>query len=164
MRTYLGIDNGTSGSIGIVGGKTPFFIKTPTIMEQSYTKKVQRISRLDREKFKQFILDNLTLKNCIAVFERPFVNPGGFKATLNAMRCLEAQLCIIEDLNIPHVYVDSKEWQKVMLPSGIKGTKELKQASLDIGIRIFPMFEKIIKSQKDSDGILIAEWARRAKL
>lgn len=171
MKYYIGIDNGTSGSIGLVGGEIPIFIKTPTFMEQSYTKKKQRISRLDRVKLKEFIVNNVDLEGFASlscdikvIFERPFVNPGGFKASMSAVRCLEAQLTIIEDLGLPFEYVDSKQWQKVMLPGLTKGTNELKQASLDIGCRIFPMCEKTIKSQKDADGILIAEWARRMGL
>lgn len=164
MRTLIGIDNGTSGSIGIVGGDTPLFIKTPKYMQQSYTKKKQNISRLDIKKFREFLVLNVDTSNCKAILERPLVNPGAFKTTMSAMRCLEAQLIVLEELNIPYEYVDSKEWQKVMLPNGTKGTSELKKASLDIGCRIFPMCSDVIKKQKDADGILIAEWARRKGL
>ena len=61
-----------------------------------------------------------------------------------------------------HIYVDSKEWQKVMLPKGVKGSEELKKSSLDIGNRLFPQFEE--NKHKDRDSLLMAEWARRNNL
>jgi hypothetical protein len=50
-----------------------------------------------------------------------------------------------------------------MFPKGLKGI-ELKKASMDIGIRLFPHLEEVIIKQKDADGLLIAEWARRNNL
>ena len=60
------------------------------------------------------------------------------------------------------MYVDSKDWQKVLLPKGTKGSDELKKASLDIGNRLFPQFAD--NKHKDRDGILIAEYGRRLNL
>ena len=51
-----------------------------------------------------------------------------------------------------------------MLPSGIKGSKELKEASLQVGIRMFPFLKETIKKQKDADGILIAKYMQRKQL
>lgn len=58
------------------------------------------------------------------------------------------------------MYCDSKHWQRILLPKGAKGP-ELKKASMDIGCRLFPEHEKLIRKHKDADGLLIAEWARR---
>jgi hypothetical protein len=44
-----------------------------------------------------------------------------------------------------------------LLPKGIKGSDELKKASLDVGVRLFPK----LPLKKDADGILIAEYMRR---
>jgi len=66
----------------------------------------------------------------------------------------------LEDAQWPYEYIDSKEWQKVLLPKGIKGSDELKKASLDIGKRMFPT----LKIKKDADGLLIAEYLRRKYL
>ena len=41
------------------------------------------------------------------------------------------------------MYIDSKEWQKELLPSGCKG-EELKTASRDIGCRLFPKYKDLI--------------------
>jgi len=160
-KFYIGIDNGVSGSIGIVSSDLdfkPIMIKTPVFSQQNYTKAKANINRIDTKKLKEFLLPYS--KNCFLMLERPLVNPGRFKATTSALRALEATLIVIEDLNIPFSYIDSKQWQKELLPSGLKG-KELKTASVDIRCRLFPHLLETIKSQKDGDGILIAEYIKR---
>ena len=161
-KIYIGIDNGVSGTIGVVGDNVETtFIKTPVKKEQNYTKTKDFISRLDSVAFMEF-LSNYDPNDVVVIMERPLVNPTMFKTTLSAIRCFEAELTLIESLKIKHIYVDSKEWQKVMLPKGVKGSEELKKASLDIGNRLFPQFEE--HKHKDRDGLLMAEWARRNNL
>lgn len=82
------------------------------------------------------------------------------KALNSAMRSMEATLIVLELLQIPYVWLDSKSWQSELLPHGLKGTDELKKASMDVGIRRFPQFKELIQKHKDSDGILIAEYCR----
>ena len=154
-KTIIGLDNGTSGSIGLINDNAVVFIPTPIKTEQDYTKKKKNISRLDVEKFKSF-LEKYTKEKPLCIMERPLVNPKMFSTTGVALRCFEAELCILESLKISHIFIDSKEWQRKILPAGIKGSKELKKASLDIGLRLFPQFEKEIKKQRDADGLLIA--------
>ena len=133
----------------------------PVKKEFEYTKVKQKITRLSLDFLN--ILDCITdQRNCIAILERP-VTGMPFKAVKSAMRCLEAQLICLELRNIPRMFIDSKQWQKELLPKGCKGT-ELKYASMDIGIRLFPEHKKLIMKQKDADGLLIAEWGRRARL
>ena len=100
--------------------------------------------------------------NAIVVMERPMVNPTRFKSTTSALRCFEAELTLIEHLGFPYCYVDSKDWQKILLPKGIKGADEQKKASKDIGKRLFPQLADF--KHTDYDGILIAEYARRKNL
>jgi hypothetical protein len=64
---------------------------------------------------------------------------------------------------LPYEYTDSKKWQTMLLPQGIKGSDELKKASFDIGCRMFPQHSDLIKRHKDADGILIAEYCRRTR-
>lgn len=163
MKVYIGIDNGTSGTCGVITpeGKT-YFIKTPIKKEQSYTKKKQNISRVDFHELYSF-LRPFSRTPCIAVLERPMVNPGAFKTTMSAMRTLEAEVLILEALCIPLQYCDSKDWQRIMLPKGAKGI-ELKHLSADIGCRLFPVHSVLIRKHKDADGLLIAEWAKRSNL
>lgn len=163
MKTWIGIDNGVTGSIGIINDNDVEFYKTPSRTEQSYTKKKQNITRVDISELKH-ILSNYDPDETKVLLERPYVNPTGIKATISAVRCLEAVLITIENLCIPYEYIDSRQWQKEMLPKGCKGTKELKKASLDVGMRLFPGWKKEILKQKDADGLLIAEWARRRGL
>ena len=167
-KIFIGVDNGTSGTIGWMGeGIETGFVETPKFEEQSYTKAAKNISRIDRKRLRALILDILgdTLpSDAIAVLERPRVNPKQFTTTLSAMRALEATLCVIEDMGLAFCYTDSRPWQKVMLPQGVTGSKELKRASKDIGCRLFPQFADAIRKHQDADGLLIAEWARRTNL
>lgn len=164
MKYYLGIDNGTSGTIALVDGDgvVSFFMETPIKIEQSYTKTKKNISRIDVVKLME-VLSTYKDLDILAVIERPLVNPKMFVTTMSAMRALEATLCVLEHLKIGVRYEDSKSWQKDMLPSGVKGSPELKKASLDIASRLFPKWEDIIKKHGDGDALLIAEWSRRNK-
>lgn len=161
-KIYIGIDNGTTGTIGIVGDSIePQIFHTPVRKEQDYTKAKKLISRLNVEEFIEIL--KLYNRNDIKVIcERPMINPTRWTATMTAIRCWEAQLVILEVLGISHQFVDSKEWQRVMLPKGVKGAPELKKASKDIGKRLFPTLDSF--KHTDYDGLLIAEYARRQNL
>jgi len=156
---WIGIDNGVSGSIGVVSDKgESWWFLTPTKSEQSYTKSKQNITRIDINRLYEILSE---FKEGKVFLERPLVNPKMFKATISAIRALEATLTVVELLKMPLEYVDSKEWQKDLLPHGVKGSPLLKKASKDIGIRLFPAFEKEITKHGDADGILIAEHFKR---
>ncbi len=130
----------------------------PVKTEQNYTKKKQMITRIDASLFYGIISICSDVK---VLIERPMVNPSRFKATTSALRSLEAVLIPIEAYKHPYEYIDSKEWQKALLPKGVKGTPELKKASRGIGCRLFPQHKELILKHKDADGLLIAEYARR---
>ena len=160
-KVYIGVDNGVSGSIGIVGDDiTPMFIKTPAKKVQDYTKKKKLITRLDWQAFMDLLAEYDKDAVCV-LMERPLINPTRFVASTSALRCHEAELMAIELLELRHIFIDSKEWQKVMLPKGCNG-EELKKASRDIGDRLFPQFSHV--KHPDRDGLLIAEYARRKNL
>jgi len=163
-KLYVGIDNGTSGAIGMVSDDSTysFWLPTPIKIELSYTKTKQNISRIDFPKLIELFKDYILIHDAPVrvVMERPRVNPQQFKTTMSAMRSLEATLIVVEGLKIPFSYVDSKQWQKELLPSGLKD-KELKEGSKQIGKRLFP---NIDFGKSDCDAILIAEWARKNKL
>jgi len=160
---FIGIDNGI-GTIGIIEQSKTWTsaknIKTPIKKELNYTKAKQNISRLKYDEFKRllerYIENNYTVKIGL---ERPMVNPGRFKATVVAVRILEAMLIAIEELNLPFEYIDSRQWQKVLLPHGVKGSAELKKAGIQIAGRLFPRLK--LSFRPDADGILIAEYLRR---
>lgn len=174
MKAYIGIDNGTTGSIAAIldNGKV-IFGQMPTVKQQNYTKAKQGITRIDTKRFYAWLLDIIgqvekesqSLNQAgqfMVIIERPMVNPMRFKNSLSAVRALEAVLTVIEFLNLPHAYIDSRTWQKELLPEGLQGS-DLKTASNDIGRRLFPQVPEG-KKGTDKDGLLIAEFARRHQL
>ena len=87
MTIYVGIDNGTSGSIAILTDmadltisyrKMSFFYQIPTKTEQSYTKAKQSITRIDFDELRSILTSVYDTK---VLIERPMVNPTRFKAT-----------------------------------------------------------------------------------
>ena len=159
MKTYIGIDNGVTGSITVINDDYISVEPMPCKTEQSYTKARQEITRIDVPVLKT-MLSRIFLP-CLVLLERPMVMPARFKQTMSAIRALEAVLICIEAWKLPVRYIDSKEWQREMLPQGTE-KKELKKVSLQIGMRLFPGVNW--KGFKDADSLLMAEWARRNQL
>jgi hypothetical protein len=162
MNVAIGIDNGVSGAIAVIVDNNIHYMPTPKFSQQNYTKKKGNISRIDFSKLYEF-LRPYSLKqdqnSVMCLIERPMVNPGRFQATISALRALECTLNVVELLNIPYAYIDSKEWQKKFLPQGVKGD-DTKKYSVDIGKRFFPHFTKEIEKQKDADAFLIAKYCQ----
>jgi hypothetical protein len=168
MKNYIGIDNGVTGSIGIIpfNGKKEFH-HTPARMSQNYQKKSKSISRIDIKQLKA-ILEPFA-SNSFALLERPLTAMIGKRkldTIISGMRALEATLIVLEDLSIPYQFIDSKSWQKELLPvlppKTPNASSRLKALSLDIGKRLFPEID--FKGFKDADGLMIAEYARRKNL
>ena len=154
-KAYIGIDNGVSGTIGIITDSFAIIEKTPVNKVQDYTKAKKIINRVDVVELKNML--EIEDYKIFALLERPMINPTRFAASISAVRAFEATLCVLESMKIPYQFIDSKEWQKELLPKGCSGD-ELKSASLDIGKRLFPHLNI---NHPDMDGLLIAEYARR---
>ena len=154
---YLGIDNGVSGSVGYIWGGVATYVKMPVNRVLNYTKSKQWLHRIDGQELSKLL--KFSGEDCYCMIERPMVNPGRWKATMSAMRAMEATLIVLELLKIPYQFIDSKEWQKALLPSGLE-KEELKTASRQVGTRLFPNMQW--GDFKDADGLLIAEYNRRA--
>jgi hypothetical protein len=137
-------------------------VSTPTFVEQDFQKDKKNVTRVDVLKL-IFWFNELPKGNVRIVLERPFVNPMMFNATLSAIRAWEATLIALQKFNFPRQVIDSKRWQKEMLPAGCKG-KELKATSVQMGCRLFPDHADWIKDQGDADALLIAEFSRRNRL
>jgi hypothetical protein len=153
----LAFDNGTSANgVALLGPNNEVkYEKLPIKKELSYTKEEHHITRLDAWKLQDLLIKwNSPTHNTLAVFERPMINPMRFRASISAVRCLEAELIIVEKMGYRIQYVDSKQWQHALLP-GVVGSPELKKASLELGKKLFPS----IKLKKDADSLLIAYWA-----
>ena len=159
--TYIGIDNGSTGTIAILDGDTSVFVKTPTHKMLNYQKsKVSHINRIDVVALKKLLEPYNPLATRV-IIERPMINSFRFQASISAARSLEATLIVLESLHFGYEYIDSGAWQKVLLPAGIKKAPNLKRASKDVGLRMFPMHAEFIEDHGDADALLIAEWARR---
>lgn len=175
-KVYIGIDNGVSGTIGILAeDEAPLFVKTPTKSMQDYCKEKKNITRIDQKALldllKYYTDDWYKVHVCM---ERPMVNSTMWRASESAMRAFEVTWAIVELLEYPISFCASTDWQRELLPKNLpkkldkngnpKGYDPavLKKASLDIGNRLFPMFQDV--KHPDRDGILIAEWARRHNL
>lgn len=165
---FIGIDNGPSGSIGIQVynhkgfGIGSLFMKTPTYMRQDYTKKKKRISQLDLKALKK-IFRAIKNDNVYSAMERPLVNPGRWNASIVGVRVHQQWLDLFDFFHLPEpISLDSREWQKTMLPKGTTG-EELKVRSKEIGLRLFPKACSSVKN-KDYDGMFICEWIRRKQM
>jgi len=151
----LGIDNGTSGSIGWYAGSEDYgYFRMPVKEEVHYAsskgthKRIDWFSLIQRLKLHEF--DR-------AYIERPFTtsDPKKRSTMLLAMMAYESTKITLEVLKIPFFTIDSKEWQRGNL-GGVKTTALLKKVSRLQGIKLFPNCESTIKKQKDADGIFIA--------
>ena len=169
-KVYIGIDNGISGSVGILhqDGTLLAFQSMPIFSQTSYLKtKVRNWTRININELWDLLhhyqempyeASNPYTYKCL--IERPMINPTRFQASMSARGALEATLIVLEGLSIGYEYCDSKVWQKMLLPQGCKGD-QLKIASRDVGVRMWP---EVQGRHIDCDGLLIAEWARRSNL
>jgi len=160
-KCYIGIDNGQTGSVGIICPEQEVkFFRTPSFSCQDYTKQKKNITRLKSSELYDILIVYAESYDCFVGIERPLVNPTRFTASASALRFHESTLAVIELLELPYQFFDSKEWQRVLLPRGISG-EQLKSASLEIGNRLFPQFKQV--KHPDRDGLLLAEYLKRQK-
>jgi hypothetical protein len=151
-KTIIGIDNGTSGSYGIIGPDGVVFDIMP-IKDSLLGKAGKHIKRIDVTKLMDIFAHNKG-KDTFAYVERPFT--GQFlNAVLPAQRSFEAVLIALELMRIGYEVVDSKTWQLPVLGQ-IKGSAELKKASMLRGCQMYPVHGAAIKEHGDADGLLIA--------
>lgn len=157
QRCYIGVDNGVSGSIGIIKEDGTYALfSTPVRQELNYTKEKAMISRIIPTELAKIL--SIAGPGSMIVIERPMVNPTRFKATVSALRALEATMTVMETMGLAFEFIDSKAWQKMLLPAGVSGD-DLKPASLDVGNRFFPAVSK--HKHSDRDAMLMAEYCRR---
>lgn len=156
QRCFIGIDNGITASIGIIKEDGSYhFYTAPTKNEQDYTKAKKRVTRIDGVKLMEIL--SIASPESMVLVERPMINPQRWIASMSAIRAWEATITILETMKLPFAPIDSKEWQKVLLPQGCQ-KDDLKIASLDIGKRLFPAIDT---NHPDRDGMLIAEFCKR---
>lgn len=193
MKVYIGIDNGVTGSIGIIkeNGEAQY-IKTPVFEDQDYVETVRIIKRIDRKALNSLISKLMDGNKIRIVLERPFSNPIAYSTSLSAIRAFDSTISVLEDLSLGYDVIAPKQWQKIILPiskpikkeipptnmtdsdtckwmesekkrlkaAKDRRKKELKEVSLIIGKKLFPLVD--MTGFTDADGLLIAEYARRA--
>ena len=158
---FIGMDNGTGAcGIALLSDSVVRYDKLPVKHEASYTKEERHISRLDAPGLRQLFTSwNLPKDSTLVTMERPMLNPMRWRASVSAARCLEAELVVIEEFGYDLEYIDSKQWQHVLL-AGVEGSDNLKKASLEKAKQLYPQF----KFKKDGDSMMIAHWAKNRAL
>lgn len=163
-KCYIGIDNGISGTIGILRGDKSSFFKVPTFFGQDYVKTKKNVTRIDFISLAS-LLDKIVASSLetFIIMERPMINPRRFSATVSAARSMESVLIVVDLLKARHKihfrWVDSKEWQSRIFPKGTKGDKT-KLRSMQIGSKKYPQHSELIVKHKDADGLMLAEFCR----
>ena len=164
-RMFLGIDNGVSGTIGVVSedGSYSGVFPVPVYKCLDYTKKTRRITHVDYDKLKEKLQAFRKLGDLVIVTERPFVTPRMFRATISSVRAHEILLAVLRTLGLGlHATWDSREWQHEMLGKFEKG--ESKARSEKVGCRLYPGLKDIIHKNKDADGLIMAHCLRKRVL
>lgn len=161
-RLVIGIDNGTSGTLGIIGGpQGPLFENIPC-KQYLMGKGGRNVARIDHDKLKAIIASYIVDANtppwdAHAYIERPFTGgPAMIQTMLAARAACEATIIVCEQLEIGHTIIDSRDWQKPILGERVKGSAALKAASAVKGCQLYPQFRKCIDAHGDADGLLIA--------
>lgn len=155
-KTIIGIDNGSSGTFAVIGPFGSIF-ETMPVKEQLMGRAGKLIKRIDHAAL-SLILGPYCDKSLHihAYIERPFTGSAMMiNTSVLSARAFEAVLIVLEQLWVGYTCIDSKEWQKGVLGQ-IKGSAELKRASMLRGMEMFPQHAAIIKKHKDADGLLIA--------
>lgn len=153
---YIGLDNGVTGSLGIIREDNTYSLQqVPVGKHQDYTKKKKNISRIDFNKLFEILDDEMKKGTVRVVLERIMINPGRFSASISAARAFEATIICFELLELPYEIIDSKEWQKQLLPQG--KNVDTKDASRTIGKRLYPKID-LKRKTDDCDGLLMAHW------
>ena len=105
---YIGWDNGSTGSIGIVSNEDkPIFLETPIRMVPNYTKEIQMIGRLDLVTIKKFLLPFMNTDYQVrCLIERPFMSPVtaiSYEEFMKEVPAAELLKCIDTKKKIPTV-------------------------------------------------------------
>ena len=191
QQTYIGIDNGVSGSVAVVGtdGVLLHYGPTPVVRRLNYTKAKEFLNRVDGVALAAILAPYA--QHGSVVIERPMINPMRWTATVSAIRCDEATLIVLESLGMRYCYVDSKEWQKEMLPhrpelkkpaklfktataeekaaqkilaaAHKKANEARKKETKTLSLEVGKRLFPHVKFSKDADAALMAEWARKTK-
>ena len=163
-RADIGIDNGTTGAIGIIHPNGTDFFKTPTITVPKYTKAPAKLKRVDFQRLVLMLQEYTNRYECFVALENPLTSKRLLNTTILAARSHEATMIALEYLNISRyhknlIHVSSRDWQKIYLPRIVKGQGK-KVASLTLGINEWPEHRHAIISQGDADALYLAKYRK----
>ena len=199
MYNYiLGFDNGTTAHFTLVDieGNLIAYEKIPTFLQASWSKPTKRkyktkngyVSKpyqahftfVDIDALKELLLKVVpSTEHTICYLERPAVNffmGWQIQSSLSAFGAWQSVLYVLKSLGIECIMIDSKQWQKDLIPQATgKNNKEylkslkkgernklLKEAADKFAHELFPSIE--FKESGDGDSICIAEYYRRIQL
>lgn len=164
MAILVGIDNGPSGSIGLIEMKDMMkfveFHKVPTIKYLNYQKsRAKHITRLDHVSFSLMLqswVNRAGKQSLTILIEKPVGNKF-LQSMISGARFLEAMLVCLEKLSLGYEIIGAQEWQKVMIPK--TKPKETKKVSLEVAKKLYPQID--YSKFDDADGLMIAEYGLR---
>ena len=153
----IGIDNGVSGSVAVVRGNVLLAFEPMPVKRVLHWGKAGKFrNRVHLASLRGMLMEHgVDCDDCRAIVERPMVNPQMFQSSLSAVAALEAVEIALETLGIGYEVVDSRAWQRRYLGE-VKGSKDLKAASLARGVQMFPSFADAIRRHGDADAVFLA--------
>jgi len=155
----IGLDNGTTGSIAIIGPHGSLFEPMFT-KEQSEGMAGKVIRRIDTDALEVWLRANIPdpMATAFAYVEKPFTgSPMMINTCVLAARSYEAVIVTLERMGVGYQQVTSKDWQRAIL-GDVKGSPALKKASMLRGMQMYPQHAKAIKDHGDADALLIAHY------
>lgn len=187
----LGMDNGVSGSFALMNpaGKIVLFAHVPTYKENKWTKpKVKKlksgkkvvhdqITLIDIDALQRMLVPYSSVINDIHCFlERPAISYAAawsMQTSISASMSWASVVYVLKKLRIPRTDIDSREWQKILIPEAMgENNKEymktlkagdrnklLKEASDMNAKAIYPKFNG--KELGDGDSINICDFGRK---
>lgn len=191
MSTWiLGIDNGITGSIALMdpSGKVVFHAPVPVYKERKWTKpKLAKLKTKTKVVYDEItMIDVVTLQRMLVKYtstisdihcflERPAISYAAawsMKTSISAAMSWAYVVHVLKQLQIPRTDVDSKDWQKQLIPEATgeqnkeymktlkKGdrNKLLKEAAYDLAKTLYPALNS--KDKGAGDSICICEYGR----
>ena len=151
----IGIDNGVTGTIGIITPERSCLRPVPTMADALGGR------RIDHEALRELILS--FCEGCLAVthaaIEQPLSGLPSAAAIKSANRAFEAARITLEILGVGYEVISAAKWHKTELP-GVTGRENLKRQSLAKGLAMLSDIKSkdCARKAKDCDGLLIADW------
>ena len=163
--TFVGIDNGSTGSIGIIQPEhDAIYMPMPTISEVDFHKDQEHMVTRVNHPVLETIICNFDPEKTYVTLERPLYNNRMFAQSMSAARAFESVLILLDKYQITRETIDSTQWQNMFFPGNRKSRDKgiTKAMSNKYGKIYFPDLD--IMGLKDYDGILIAKFCQMKQM